>query len=211
MLEVKNLHIQKQGSELFPHLSFTVHAGEVLSIMGASGSGKSTILNWLIGALAADFSASGQAFLNGKPIENLPTQQRNIGILFQDDLLFPHWNIAQNLAFALPSRLSKTQRQQVITETLAQAGLSGFEKRDPATLSGGQRARISLLRTLLAQPKALLLDEPFSKLDQQLRQQFRSFVFEQIQVKQIPTILVTHDPEDIPTHSPVITLGEANV
>lgn len=210
MLDIQNLTLSKQSQTLCQDLSFQISTGQILNIMGASGSGKSTVLNWLIGALAHDFQVTGKAFLNGKRIDHLPTQQRQVGILFQDDLLFPHWNIEQNLAFALPSHIQGTQRTTVIQDALEQAELLGFEKRDPATLSGGQRARISLLRTLLAQPKALLLDEPFSKLDTHLRQQFRRFVFAQITQYQIPTILVTHDQQDIVPNSSTLTLGEVH-
>ena len=124
----------------------------------------------------------------------LPTHARRIGLMFQDDLLFPHLSVGGNLAFALPPRVN--DRARVVAAALEEAGLSGFDHRDPATLSGGQRARVALLRTLLAEPKALLLDEPFSRLDAGLRGQIRSFVFDQARARGLPVILVTHDIED---------------
>lgn len=206
MLTIENLSICKQEQVLIKDFSAQVANHELLAIMGASGSGKSTILNWIIGALDSSFQAKGKLFLNGKQLDSLPTEQRQIGILFQDDLLFPHLSVGDNLAFALPAHLSKTERASVIHKSLTQSGLEQFAKRDPATLSGGQRARVSLLRALLAQPKALLLDEPFSKLDMTLRQQFRETVYQHIQQQAIPTILVTHDPQDIPANATVIHL-----
>ncbi len=176
------------------HLDVSVQAGEVLTLMGPSGSGKSTALAAMIGTLAPDFRQSGRIWLAGRDITGLPTHARRIGLMFQDDLLFPHLSVGGNLAFALPPRVK--DRALVVAAALVDAGLSGFDHRDPATLSGGQRARVALLRTLLAEPKALLLDEPFSRLDAGLRGQIRSFVFDQARARGLPVILVTHDIED---------------
>lgn len=195
-------------------LSFDVAAGEVLTIMGPSGSGKSTLLNWLIGALPDAFDATGELYLNNQPLNALTTQQRQIGILFQNDMLFPHLSVGANLAFAVPRGINgkgnKIERKRLIEEELARAGMQGFYSRDPATLSGGQRARVSVLQTLLAEPKAVLLDEPFSRLDKDRRQQFKEFVFQRITALNIPALLVTHDEEDIPPNGRVITLGSEN-
>jgi putative thiamine transport system ATP-binding protein len=118
-------------------------------------------------------------------------------MLFQDDLLFPHLSVGGNLAFALPASVRpRSARRGRIAAALADGGLAGFEDRDPATLSGGQRARVALLRTLLAAPRALLLDEPFSRLDAPLRDGFRRFVFDHARSAGLPTILVTHDAQD---------------
>jgi putative thiamine transport system ATP-binding protein len=162
--------------------------------MGPSGSGKSTLLAALIGALPAAFTLSGRVLLNDQDITTLPTAQRRIGILFQDDVLFPHLSVAQNLGFGLRPGGSRVDRQARVEAALDRMGLSGFGPRDPASLSGGQRARVALARTLLAEPLALLLDEPFSKLDQTLRAQIRDLVF--AETRNLPVILVTHDPED---------------
>ena len=198
-LQIRQLSLSLSGTPLLDGLDISIQPGEVFTLMGRSGCGKSTVLNWLIGALPDTFSVSGEAWLDGRRIDQLPTEQRQTGILFQDDLLFPHLSVGGNLAFALPARYQgKALRREKIEAALHEAGLAGFYVRDPATLSGGQRARVSVLRALLAEPKALLLDEPFSRLDSELRGQFREFVYAQIAARGIPALLVTHDREDVP-------------
>ena len=192
-LRIDDLRICRGKDELL-RLSAHVAPGEVLTIMGPSGCGKSTLLAALIGALTPAFSAQGHIWLNGRNITDLPTAERHIGLLFQDDVLFPHLSVAQNLGFGLRAGGPRNTRAARIEASLARMGLAGFGPRDPATLSGGQRARVALMRSLLAEPAALLLDEPFSRLDHALRAQIRSLTFAEAQA--LPVILVTHDPED---------------
>ncbi|MFP8834035.1 ATP-binding cassette domain-containing protein [Hydrogenophaga sp. XSHU_21] len=209
MLEIKHLTIGRGTQVLVNQLSLRVDGGAVATVTGASGSGKSTVLNWLVGDLDPAFHASGELWLNGQRRDGLPVQARGIGILFQDDLLFPHLSVGQNLAFALPATVrGAAERRARIEQTLRDIGLDGFHDRDTATLSGGQRARVSLMRALVAEPAALLLDEPFSRLDATLRAQFRGFVFEQIQRQRIPTLLVTHDPDDVPPSGQVFDIHQ---
>ena len=209
MLNIKNLTISNAEKSLFSGMSLVVDEGEVVTLTGVSGSGKSTLLNWMIGDLDPSFSATGELWLNSLRCDTLPIEARHIGLLFQDDLLFPHFSVGQNLAFALPAKFRDAKaRRQRVEQTLSDIGLVGFHDRDPATLSGGQRARVSLMRTLLAEPRALLLDEPFSKLDAALRTQFRAFVFEQIARQKIPTLLVTHDPADVPQGGRAIEISD---
>jgi putative thiamine transport system ATP-binding protein len=209
MLDIKNLTITQGSQTLIANLNLLVDGGDVATVTGASGSGKSTLLNWLVGDLDPAFEASGELWLDGQRRDGLPVEARGIGILFQDDLLFPHLSVGQNLAFALPGVVRGTvERRARVEQTLRDIGLDGFHDRDPATLSGGQRARVSLMRALLAEPCALLLDEPFSRLDATLRSQFRGFVFEQIQRQRIPTVLVTHDPDDVPPGGMVFDIHE---
>jgi putative thiamine transport system ATP-binding protein len=132
--------------------------------------------------------------LDGRDVTHLAPEERRIGLLFQDPLLFPHLSVASNLMFGIAR--DAPDRRGRIREALTAAGLDGFGARDPGTLSGGQKARIALLRVLLSEPKALLLDEPFSKLDNVLRTEIRAFVFERVRVAGLPTLLVTHDPGD---------------
>jgi putative thiamine transport system ATP-binding protein len=178
-------------------LALEVKPGDVLTVMGPSGSGKSTLLSFICGTLDPAFVATGRVWLRDREITRLPPEARRVGILFQDDLLFPHLSVGQNLGFGLPAAVAdRTARRARVEEALKEADLEGFADRDPATLSGGQRARVSLMRTLLAEPHALLLDEPFSRLDAELRERFRRFVFSHARLRGLPTLLVTHDPAD---------------
>ncbi len=197
MLELQNVKISLGAIALFPPLNISVCDAEIVTVMGPSGCGKSTLLALISGALSGAFTYSGSVKLNGNDVLTEPMEKRHIGILFQDDLLFPHMNVAENLMFALPQNIKGEGRTEAVRKALADAELSGFEKRDITTLSGGQRARVSLLRTLLAKPQAVLLDEPFSKLDETLRGNFRVFVREQVKQMNIPALLVTHDEADI--------------
>ena len=194
-LVVEGLEIRR-GDEPLVALDVTVPPGQVLTIMGPSGSGKSTLLAALIGDLPPAFTQSGRVWLDGRDVTDLPVRARRIGILFQDDILFAHLSVAGNLLFGLPPGGSRTERRARVDEALKAAGLSGFAERDPATLSGGQRARVALMRTLLAEPKALLLDEPFSRLDTGLRESIRRFTFARAIEAGLPVVLVTHDTED---------------
>jgi putative thiamine transport system ATP-binding protein len=183
--------------DLVSQLSLRVAAGDVATVMGPSGSGKSSLLQLLCGTLDPAFRWTGRFLLDGVELARLPPERRRVGILFQDDLLFPHLSVGGNLAFGLPSAIKdRGERRARVDSALAEADLEGYADRDPATLSGGQRARVALMRTLLSEPKALLLDEPFAKLDQSLKQRFRAFVFDHARAQGLPTLLVTHDQAD---------------
>lgn len=197
MLEIEEGQIFLQNTPLFEPITLRVNPGEIATVMGPSGCGKSTLLAAIGGSLASIFRFSGKVKLNGDSILHLPMEKRSIGVLFQDDLLFPHLDVLGNLAFAIPEGVSRAERLALVANALKCAELSGFEKRDVSTLSGGQKARISLLRTLLARPHAVLLDEPFSKLDERLRTSFREFVKEQVSKMNIPALLVTHVKQDL--------------
>ncbi|MGB2740798.1 MAG: ATP-binding cassette domain-containing protein [Cognaticolwellia sp.] len=193
-LQLENLTIMRDKAALLS-LNETIKGGEVLTIMGPSGSGKSTLLNWLTGMLPKGFQAEGSVHLNGRDITQVASYQRHIGLLYQDALLFPHLSVANNIAFAMPKG-DKKARALKVSFALAEVGLAGLDNRQPDSLSGGQQARVALLRVLLSEPKAILLDEPFSKLDSQLRQETRELVFEQIRQHKLPAIMVTHDESD---------------
>lgn len=194
-LVLKNVSIS-QGAETLLQVDHRIGPGEVLTIMGPSGSGKSTLLSFLTGTMAPDFRVTGRVLLDGHDITNAPPHARRIGILFQDDLLFPHMSVGANLAFGLTRGGTRAERAARVDEALAEVVLEGFADRDPATLSGGQKARVSLMRMLLSEPCALLLDEPFSRLDATLRAQVREMVFERARARALPLLMVTHDAED---------------
>jgi putative thiamine transport system ATP-binding protein len=209
-----SVHLQQLGSAqrvLLRDLRFDVAPGETLTLMGASGSGKSSVLAAIAGTLhsvaegAQALRFDGTITLDGTDLTQLPTARRGIGLLFQDPLLFAHMTVSENLLFAVPPG-PRAQRWQQVEQALADAELAGYGERDPATLSGGQRARVALMRALLARPRALLLDEPFSKLDATLRDQFRAFVFDHIRAQHIPAVLVTHDAADIADAAQVVEL-----
>lgn len=206
-LVLKDVTITKGGVPLLS-VAQEIAPGEVLTIMGPSGVGKSTLLAFITGTLAPDFVASGEVWLDGHNITHAAPHQRRVGILFQDDLLFPHLSVGANLAFGLQPGGSPATRKAKIEEALDEVGLSGFADRDPATLSGGQKARIALMRMLLSEPCALLLDEPFSRLDAALRAQVREMVFDRAKVRALPVLMVTHDADDAQAAGGVIvTLG----
>ena len=203
MLKVQNLTIEP----LFRQVNFCVPRGEIMTLMGPSGSGKSTLFSWMVGALSSDFKAQGELWLEERRCDTLPVETRGLGILFQDALLFDHFSVGQNLMLALPSRIKGEARRERVEQALRSAGLANYSASDPATLSGGERARVSLLRALLAEPQALLLDEPFSRLDKALRTTFRTWVFDAVRARNIPAVLVTHDEEDIPPGGKVIEIS----
>ncbi len=209
MLEFRSVVIRR-GGEALVRIDRQIAPGEILTVMGPSGVGKSTLLSAVTGQLATDFSLEGEIWLDGHNITEAPPHKRMVGILFQDDLLFPHLSVGANLAFGLRPGGTRADRQAKINNALAEVDLEGFADRDPATLSGGQRARVALMRMLLAEPCALLLDEAFSRLDATLRDQVRRMVFDRAQARNLPVLMVTHDAEDArAAGGDVITLGSS--
>lgn len=211
-----HVHIERLGNAAQPlvhGLRLQVPPGEILTLMGPSGCGKSSVLAAIAGTLASvseglqPLPLVGSVRLNGRDLSALPTHQRGVGVVFQDALLFAHLTVAENLLFAVPQGLPLAQRQARVQQALHEAELDGLDERDPSTLSGGQRARVALMRALLAEPQALLLDEPFSKLDAALRTQLRPWVFAHVRERRIPVVLVTHDREDIADAQRVVHLN----
>ncbi|MDZ4262992.1 ATP-binding cassette domain-containing protein [Pseudomonas sp. DP16D-R1] len=192
-LELRNIKLSILGQTLLS-LNQTIGPGEPLTVMGPSGSGKSSLLAFIAGFLPAEFQAAGQVILDGHDITGVPAERSGVGLLFQDPLLFPHLSVAGNVRFGIRGGGREVDRE--VNDALAEVGLEGFGLRDPETLSGGQRARVALVRLLLSRPRAVLLDEPFSKLDAILRAEMRSLVFDHLRDYGVPTILVTHDAAD---------------
>lgn len=195
-LTLDNVRISLAGKDLLA-VSATVEPGDVLTVMGPSGSGKSTLLAYISGFLDPVFVASGRVMSGDVDITELAPERRHAGILFQDPLLFPHMSVEQNLLFAIPRAVAgRAARLEKVHAALAEIGLAGYGPRHPDTLSGGQKARVALARVLLSGPRMLLLDEPFSKLDADLRGQMRDLVLSTARASGLPVILVTHDAAD---------------
>jgi putative thiamine transport system ATP-binding protein len=206
MLSLRNVSLTLQGKVLIKPFSLDIAAGEIVTVMGPSGSGKSSVLSYIGGDLIEAFTARGEVLLNGEQLNDVPPERRGIARLFQDDLLFPHMTVGENLLFAVP-RMPQAERVASMRQALEEAELRGFEDRPPHTLSGGQRSRVALMRALLSRPRAILLDEPFSKLDRELRVNIRAYTFSHIAERQIPALLVTHDPEDAPPGGRILKLS----
>ena len=199
----------RRGGKTLVALDAHIRPGAVLSVMGPSGAGKSTLLAMIAGFLDPAFEASGRVVLNGRALTGLRPEKRRIGLLFQDALLYPHLSVGGNLLFGLVAEVrGRALRRRTAEAALAEVGLAGCVDRDPATLSGGEQARVALARTLLSRPEALLLDEPFSRLDADRRHAIRTLVFGLVAERRIPAMLVTHDRADAEAAGgPVVEIG----
>lgn len=172
----------------------TIGRGEFMTLLGPSGCGKTTLLNLVAGFLAPD---QGEIFIDGALVTDVPTFERNTGIVFQNYALFPHMTVANNVAYGLKARgVAKDDIRSRVAEVLTMMKLTGFEDRRPRQLSGGQQQRVALARALVIRPKVLLLDEPFSALDKNLRASMQVEVKEIQRKLGVTTIFVTHDQSE---------------
>lgn len=208
VLRLSRVSVRLGEQRLFTPLTLTAEPGKVTAIVGRSGAGKSSLLSFLCGLLKAPLHGDGEVLLDSEPLHRLPPESRRLGLMFQDPLLFPHLTVADNLAFGLRARMSARRRLSVIRGALESVGLAGFEDRDPDTLSGGERTRVALMRMMLAEPRGVLLDEPFASLDPETRATTRALVFDELRRRRLPALLVTHDTQDIEAAGgPVIILA----
>jgi len=192
-LEIQNLHMDYENISI--DFSATLEKGKTLVIVGHSGSGKSTILRMIAGLLPSGKNA--KIHLDNKDITKLPPNKRDIGMVFQSPCLFEHLKIIDNATFALDCKgISKKQRQEIGKDWLKRFGLDSMENRLPHTLSGGEAQRVSLVRTLIAEPKVVLFDEPFSALDAPLRKKLTADLNTWQKELGFTAILVTHDIEE---------------
>lgn len=192
-LEIENLHMDYENISI--DFSATLEKGKTLAIVGHSGSGKSTILRMIAGLLPSGKNA--KIHLDNKDITKLPPNKRDIGMVFQSPCLFEHLKIIDNATFALDCKgISKKQRQEIGKDWLKRFGLDSMEERLPHTLSGGEAQRVSLVRTLIAEPKVVLFDEPFSALDAPLRKKLTADLSTWQKELGFTAILVTHDIEE---------------
>ena len=174
--------------------SLDITRGEILTLLGPSGSGKTTLLNLIAGFLAPD---AGSIHIDGQPVTDVPPYKREIGLLFQNYALFPHMNVAANVGYGLKMRgVAKAEIQRRVGEVLALVRLTGYESRKPRQLSGGQQQRVALARALAISPKVLLLDEPFSALDKNLRASMQLELKDIQRRLGVTTVFVTHDQSE---------------
>ena len=192
-LEVRGAEVRFDERPVLDGLSMTVAQGEIVAVLGPSGCGKSTLLRSIVGLQPL---SSGEVWLNGKDLTASPTERRGIGFLFQNPVLYPTRDVAGNLRLGLPHKVPKHERAARIGEALKEVGLEGFEQRTVDGLSGGEGQRVALARALLAEPKALLLDEPFSALDGSLRQRLVDTVRSVLKTRRLPAVHVTHDADE---------------
>ena len=196
MSSVKLININKSFDEktVLENINIDIKDGEIVSLLGVSGCGKSTTLQLIAGLINPD---SGDITFNDKSVLNIPTGKREAVIVFQDYLLFPHMSVYENIEFGLKVKnINKKIRKDKVDELIRLVKLNGYENKYPSELSGGQKQRVAIARTLAVNPKVLLLDEPFSNLDINLRNEMREFVLNLQKKLNITTILVTHDKEE---------------
>ncbi len=196
LLQLTNISLSYGSHKVIQHIDLSLQEGEIACLLGSSGCGKTTLLRSIAGFEIPD---KGLISLRGKSINdkriNIPPEQRNIGMVFQDFALFPHLSIKKNIAFGL-NKQSKKAVSQRVNELLELIGMSDIEHKYPHQLSGGQQQRVALARALAAKPDLLLLDEPFSSLDVTLREQIATEVRKIIKHEGISAILVTHDQQE---------------
>jgi iron(III) transport system ATP-binding protein len=196
LLSVESIECRYQHQSVVQQLSFEVAQGEIACLLGPSGCGKTTVLRAIAGfnpIYSGRLQLEGQ--LMATPQSSVPPEQRNIGMVFQDYALFPHLSVRDNVCFGLRKQ-SRSVRHQTVEHLLALVELKGMADRYPHELSGGQQQRVSLARALAPKPKLLLMDEPFSNLDTELRRQLSVEVRDILKEEGISAILVTHDQDE---------------
>ncbi len=194
------LQIQKKllsvTGDLLLNANFSVENGERIAIIGLSGSGKTTFLRLLAGLVKPDkghILFENQPWFDSQQKINLPPQKRPVGLMFQNYALFPNMTVQQNLTYAL----QKGQSNSIIPELIDMVELTTLKNRYPATLSGGQQQRVALARALVTKPKLLLLDEPLSSLDRELREKLQTYILDVQKKYNLTLIWVTHDANEV--------------
>jgi len=192
-LKISGINKSFDGKRILAGVSLEVGDGEIVALIGASGSGKSTLLRIICGLESAD---DGEVMLAGENIDGVPCEKRNIGMIFQSPILYPHMNVARNLHLGISGKMSREEKDELVEQILNDVDLAGFQLRNVDELSGGEAQRVALARTLLTKPRALLMDEPFSALDTELRESLAEKTRKLLSQLDIPIIHVTHDVDE---------------
>ncbi|MDU0354622.1 ATP-binding cassette domain-containing protein [Paraglaciecola aquimarina] len=215
MLRINNCQIHTSNG-LIALPDITLEQGELLVLTGPSGMGKSTFLHWVLGDDMAHANISAELILNKKRLNDLQVEQRRIGLLMQDVYLFPHLNVLDNICFALPASITnqqgkkqnKQQRRDTAMTLLNKIDMGYVAEHFSEQLSGGERSRVGLVRALANAPQALLMDEPFAALDPSTSAKVSQWTFAQLQQQGVPSIMVSHDIDNIPAHAQHLNLAE---
>ena len=191
MLTVDSVSVSLGGERVLDGVSLSVAAGEVVAVFGPSGSGKSTLLRAVAGLVDVE---SGQVLVDGVDVTAVPTHRRSVGMVFQDEQLFPHRDVAGNVSFGLEmAGVERGERDSRVAEVLSAVGLDGFVGRDVSTLSGGEAKRVAVARSLAPRPTVLLADEPLTGLDAELHDRLAIEVRSVLRASGTTTLWVTHD------------------
>lgn len=209
-VEMKDICKQYGSFKASDHVSFGIEKGKLVALLGPSGSGKTTLLRMIAGL---EMPNSGDIYIDGKRVNDVPASKRGIGFVFQNYALFRYMTVYDNVAFGLElQKVPKKEIKKRVTELLEITGLSGMEKRYPNQLSGGQRQRVAFARALAPRPQVLLLDEPFAAIDAKVRQELRTWLRETIDKIGITSIFVTHDQDEaIEVADEIIITNEGRV
>ncbi|NMO96002.1 ABC transporter ATP-binding protein [Paenibacillus lemnae] len=187
----------RKSKPVIQKLCLNIEQGEIVGIVGSSGNGKSTLLRLIAGL---EVPSAGVIRINDKTVNDKSTfiqpEHRGVGMVSQDYALFPHMNVASNIAFGL-HRMPRKKRQERVQELMELIQLKGYEDRYPHELSGGQQQRVALARTMAPRPSVVLMDEPFSSLDAELKQSIRSELRDIVKAEGMTCLFVTHDQADV--------------
>jgi thiamine transport system ATP-binding protein len=193
-VRVEAIDVSFDGAAVLRAASLTIDAGEVVALLGPSGSGKSTLLRVIAGIVQPDH---GSVVIGGVDMTATPTHQRGVGMVFQDNQLFPHRTVAENIGFGLKmAGVARAERATRVNEWLGRVGLGGFATRSVTELSGGEAKRVALARTLVTQPRVVLLDEPLTGLDRELHDQLVTQLSTLLHDTDSTALLVTHDVDE---------------
>jgi thiamine transport system ATP-binding protein len=194
MLSVEHVTVRFGERTVLRDAGLSAERGEIVALLGPSGCGKSTLLRVIAGLLVPD---AGRVVIDGRDVTNVPAHRRHVGLMFQDEQLFPHLDVAANVGFGMRMRhVAATEVRAKVGELLHAVGLDGFESRRVTNLSGGEAKRVALARALAADPAVLLLDEPLTGLDRELHDRLMADLAELLRAAGTTAVVVTHDPDE---------------